>query len=418
MSAPSSEFAPDPALASDVPQGAPLHFVEFVALVAALMALAALGIDSMLPALPAIGLSLGVSDPGDFPLVITFFMIGFGLAQIVHGPLADRYGRRPVLIVALCGYVLFNALAALSQSFTFLLLARLAGGAMIATTRVVAVALVRDCYSGRAMARVSSLAFMTFMIVPVLAPSFGQLVLLLGNWRLIFGVIAAVAMIVLAWFALRMPETLAAADRAPLSLPVLTRNWRITVSDRHSLGYTLATTALQGALFGYLGSIQPIMDKVFHRPGLLGIAFAASAGLMAVANLLNSQIVMRVGMRRISQSALVMLILASSTSLVLTLSGIETLWLFVALQAITMASFGLAASNFSAMAMDKVGHIAGTASSVQGLVTTIGGALAGALIGRAFDGTTIPLHIGFLAGGVVALLIIAIVERGRLFRPV
>ncbi|WP_082472805.1 multidrug effflux MFS transporter [Sphingomonas sp. Leaf357] len=418
MSAPSSEFAPDPALASDAPQGASLHFVEFVALVAALMALGALGIDSMLPALPAIGLTLGVRDPGDFPLVITFFMIGFGLAQIVHGPLADRYGRRPVLIVALCGYVLFNALAALSHSFTLLLLARLAGGAMIASTRVVAVALVRDCYSGRAMARVSSLAFMTFMIVPVLAPSFGQIVLLLGSWRLIFWAVAAIATLVVAWFTLRMPETLADADREALSWRALARNWRITVTDRHSLGYSLATTALQGALFGYLGSIQPIMDKVFHRPALLGIAFAASAGLMAVANLLNSQIVMRVGMRRISQSALVMMILASSASLTLTLSGSETLWLFVALQAVTMASFGLAASNFSAMAMDKVGHIAGTASSVQGLVTTTGGALAGALIGRAFDGTTVPLHIGFLAGGMIALVVIAIVERGRLFRPV
>ncbi len=398
------------------PPGAPIGFVEFVLLIAALMALTALGIDSMLPALPAIGEALGAS-PAARPFVVTAFLIGFGVAQLVHGPLADRYGRRRVLIVALIIYIVTNGLAAVAASFPLLLAARVCAGAAIAATRVATVALVRDCYHGRAMAQVMSIAFMVFMIVPILAPAFGQLVLLFGNWRLIFWVIAGLATLVLGWFALRMPETLAPEAQMPISLSRIASGWRETLSDRLSLGYTLAATALMAALYGYLNSIQPIMAVTFGREKLLALIFATTSVTMAAANLLNSRIVMRLGTRLISHSSVAILIAVAAAHLVMARFGGESLIVFAVLQAITMACFGLATSNFSAMAMENMGRIAGTASSVQGFASVTIGSLVGAGIGQAFDGTTQPLTLGFLIAGIAAFAFVFVTERGRMFRP-
>ncbi|MDQ2893153.1 MAG: multidrug effflux MFS transporter [Pseudomonadota bacterium] len=399
------------------PPGAPIGFVEFVALVAALMSLTALGIDSMLPALPAIGASLGVATENDRQFIITAFLIGFGVAQLIHGPLADRYGRRTVLLWALAGYIVANVLCAVSASFTLLLVARVVGGAMIAASRVATVALVRDCYHGRAMARVMSIAFMVFMIVPVLAPTFGQTVLLFADWRGIFWTVAGVTALVFVWFYLRMPETLSPDNVLPISFARVSRGWRIALTDRFSIGYTMATAMLMGALYGYLNSVQQIMFDTFQRPNLLAVMFAATASLMAVANLTNSRIVMRLGTRLISHSAVSALVVLSAIHLAVAALGDETLMTFVVLQALTMACFGLATSNFSSMAMENMGRIAGTASSVQGFLSVTIGAGLGVVIGQAFDGTTRPLAAGFLIMGVASILIVLATERGRLFRP-
>ena len=406
-------------LSPDQPQinRAPIPFAEFVALVAALMALTALGIDSMLPALPAIGESLGVGSENHRQFVISAFLIGFGLAQLIHGPLSDRFGRRPVLIVALAGYVLANLAAASATSFTLLLAARFLGGLCIAASRVVTVALVRDCYSGRAMARVMSLAFMVFMAAPVLAPSFGQLILVFGDWRLIFVLIAGVSGAVLAWFVWRMPETLPRDERIPLAPARLAAGWRTALTDRFSLGYTVASTALIGALYGFINSVQQVVQHLTGSDALLVPVFIGVASVMAIANLTNSRIVLRLGTRRISHSALVGFTLVSGVHLAIALAGAETIWSFALLQALAMGCFGLAGANFGSMAMERMGAIAGTASSVQGFLSVTGGAVLGALVGQAFDGTTVPLYRGFLMAGLFALAIVAITERGRLFKP-
>ncbi len=395
----------------------PLRLLEFVPLIAALIALGSLGIDTMLPAQPDIARRLGVDAIIDAPLIITVFVVGLGIGQLIHGPLTDRYGRRPVLIVGLVLYIVGNLCAGLANSFTLLLTVRFLSGLAIAASRVVTIALIRDCFSGRAMAQVTSLAFMVFMAVPIVAPSIGQGILLIGSWRLIFEVIAGGALLCLIWFAWRMPETLRPENKSPLSIKATLAGWRQTLSDRYSVGYTIAALIAQGAIFGYLGSIQPIMERVFHRPEWLGGVFAASAGTMAVANLLNSRIVMTLGMRRISQAALVVMIVSAGTGAAVGWFGDEPLIVFVVLQAITMACFGLATSNMSAMAMENMGSIAGVASSVQGFFGITMGAIIGWAIGRSFDGTTVPLHLGFLVAGISGIVIAAIVERGRLFRP-
>jgi DHA1 family bicyclomycin/chloramphenicol resistance-like MFS transporter len=281
----------------------------------------------------------------------------------------------------------------------------------------VTIALVRDCYSGRAMARVMSLAFMVFMAAPVFAPMLGQAILLVGSWRLIFWAIAIISAGVLTWFWIRMPETQRQEDRIPLSPARLGAGWAKALTDRYSLGYTLAATALVGSLYGFVNSVQQIVFDTFKRPDLLIPIFATGAVSMAVVNLFNSQIVMRLGMRRISQSALLVLIVVAATHLTAARLGYDTLPVFIVLQALTMGTFAMANSNFSSMAMENMGAIAGTASSVQGFISITFGALIGAAIGQAYDGTTAPLSAGYLVAGLVTLVIVAVVERGRLFRP-
>ncbi|SOB80816.1 MFS transporter, DHA1 family, bicyclomycin/chloramphenicol resistance protein [Sphingomonas guangdongensis] len=406
-----------PSVADDGANQAPIGFAEFVSLIAAMMALTALGIDSMLPALPAISATLGVAHANDRQFIITAFMVGFACAMLVYGPLTDRFGRRPVLAVALVGYVVTNLLAAVSGSFELLLIARAASGAMVAGARTVTIALVRDCYSGRAMARVMSLAFIVFMAAPVLAPTFGQMVLLFANWRWIFAGIALVTAVILLWFLVRMPETLPVAERRPLRLSLLVDGAGRVVRDRYAVGYTLAATALQGGLFGFIGSIQQIVTDVFGVPHLLALVFAAVAGTMAVGSFLNSRIVLRYGTRLISHSALVGFILLAALHLVIGLSGWENLANFIVVQALMMACFALATSNFSSMAMENMGDIAGTAASLQGFVATLGAALIGAYVGQQYNGTTVPLYIGFTVMGVLALIVVLVAEKGRLFRP-
>ena len=401
----------------DAANRSPIPMGEFVALIASIMALTALGIDSMLPALPAISDELGVSQPNHRQYVITAFKLGFAVAQLFHGPLADRYGRKPVIAIALAFYVVTNAVAAFSGSFELLLLARAASGAAVAAGRVVTVALVRDCFQGRAMARVMSLAFMTFMIVPVLAPAWGQLmVIIFGSWRLIFGGIAIVAALVLIWFTLRMPETLARDTVHAFDVREIWRGYRTMFRDRWAVGYTFATTAISGCFFSFIGSIQQIVYDVFKRPELLTVVFASVAGLMALGSFLNSRLVMRFGMRFLSHLALVTTTALAVIHLTVILLGGENLWVFIALQAPMMAAMGLANSNFSAMAMENMGEIAGTASSLQGFIATMGAAVMGAVIGQAFDGTTVPLYLGFVVLGFTALAIVFVTERGKLFR--
>ena len=405
---------PDPHDAAD--QAAPIPFREFVALVAAMMALTALSIDSMLPALPAIGNSLHVEQANEWQFVITAFMLGFGGGQLFLGPLSDRFGRRRVLTAGLIVAIIANLACAVAGSFTLLLAARFVSGLGVAAARVVTIAVVRDCFAGRAMARVMSLAFMVFMIVPVLAPTFGQMLLLVGPWRWIFAGIGTIALLVLGWFLARLPETLPVERRVPIHPKRLLSAWKVVLSDRYSVGYTLAALLLQGGMFGFLGSVQQIVFDVFDRPTWLPAVFAGIASAMAAASFFNSRIVMALGTRLISHAALVAFTAIAALHLMVAWMALESFWTFVVLQALMMGCFGLCGANFSSMAMEQMGDIAGTAAALQGFAAVIGGALIGALIGLAFDGTTVPLYIGFLSLGLVSLAVVWLTEHRRLFQ--
>ena len=392
-----------------------MGFKQFGALIAALMAVNALAIDSMLPALPAIGHSLGVDDENRRQWIVTAYLLGFGAAQIVYGPLADRLGRRPVLLCGLAGYAAFALLASLSTSFVTLLAARALMGVGAAATRVLAVSIVRDRFSGRDMARVMSLAFIVFLAVPILAPSIGQIIMLFGPWRWVFGALSCFGACVLAWAALRLPETLQPAARLPFSTGRIVGAFRLALTDRTAVGYMLASTLILGALFGFINSAQQIFSDTLGAPRLFTSVFALIAGFMALSSFLNSRIVGRFGPRRVSHAALCGFVALASAHVALALAGRETLVGFALLQAGVWFCFGLVFSNFGSLAMEPLGRVAGTASSVQGCVTTVGGAVIGFFVGQSFDGTAVPMSVGFVVCGSSALGVVLFAERGRLF---
>jgi DHA1 family bicyclomycin/chloramphenicol resistance-like MFS transporter len=394
-----------------------LHRREFVAFVAAIMAVNALGVDLMLPALPAMGRELGIASANARQWIVTIYIFGFGLGQIAYGPLADRFGRKPVLLITLAGFVAASLFAAGAQTFAAMLVARLIQGLMSASTRVLAVTIVRDSYSGRQMARISSLAQMIFFLVPIVAPSLGQGLLALGPWRFIFYALGGFAAIVLAWALLRLPETLPFDRRRPISIASLAQAYRQTITNRYSIGYAFAGSLTFGGIIAFVSSAQQVFTDTFHAGERFTLLFGLCALAMGSAAFANSRLVERLGTRVISQTGVLALIALSLLHILLGRLGLETLGVYVLFQALSMTCIGLCGSNFGAMAMQPVGHIAGTASSVQGFVTSTGAVIVGSLIGQAYDGTTFPLAVGYLCIGLGALLIVLFVERGHLFRP-
>jgi DHA1 family bicyclomycin/chloramphenicol resistance-like MFS transporter len=386
-------------------------------MIAALMATNALAIDTMLPALPAIGAALHIPQANQQQWIVTAYLLGFGAAQLLYGTISDRFGRKPVLLVGLGIYALSSLASAFAPTFTILLISRVMQGISAAAPRVIATAMVRDCYGGRQMARVLSLAFIVFLAVPIAAPSLGQLIMLVGPWPWVFAALAVFAVLVLFWALLRLPETLHPEDRMPIAFDRIAEALRLILTNRMAVGYTLAMTLMFGALFGFLNSAQQVFANVFRAPALFSPIFGLIAFSMAISSILNARIVVKVGMRRVAHKALIGFVACTLAHLSVVLAGIETMWTFASIQFATMFCFGLVSANFAAISMEPLAHVAGTASSVQGFVTTLVGATLGFLVGQQFSGTVVPLILGFAGFSTGALVIVFITEKGRLFRP-
>jgi DHA1 family bicyclomycin/chloramphenicol resistance-like MFS transporter len=381
------------------------------------MAVNALAIDAMLPALGRIGDSLGIAVANERQWVVTAYVLGFGAAQIFYGTLADRFGRRATVFVALGVYVAASLWCAVAGSFEALLLARVVEGLGAAGTRVLAVSIVRDCYEGRKMARVMSLSLLVFLGVPILAPSLGQLVMLVAPWRVIFVVLTGYAVVVGVWIAWKLPETLDARDRRPIAFAAIFGAARMTLTNRASVGYTLAMTLVIGSWLGFLNSSQQVFADVFHQPGLFTLVFAMIAGGIAAASIVNARLVNRLGSRKISHAALLVFIFLAIAQAAVAFGGVDTMWRFAALQMAMMFCFGLMMGNFGAMSMAPLGHVAGSAASIQGLLSTLGGAVIGLMIGQNFDSTILPMTLGFAVCGGLAMGAVVWAEGGRLFAP-
>jgi DHA1 family bicyclomycin/chloramphenicol resistance-like MFS transporter len=392
-----------------------IGFLEFVVLAAATMSTQAIAIDAMLPAFPIIVQELHVADPNHGQWIVTAYMTGLGAGQLFWGLISDRFGRRPILLGGLTLYVIAALVCSLTGSFPALLAWRFVHGlaaACVTVTRSV----VRDLYSGRQMARVMSLTFMVFLMVPILAPSLGQLILLVAPWRFIFVVFAAFAAIVATWGFLRLPETLHPEYRLTLNRTHIARATKLVLGTRASICYTLAMMVLFATIMAYVGMVQQIFSEVFHRPNLMPSMFALCAIFMGLAAYLNSRIVERLGMRLISHTALLAFIAVSGLHVLVAALGWEQIWTFVVLQAVSMGCFSLSVSNFGAMAMEPMGSVAGIAASLQGFISTFSGALVGAFIGKQFNGSTMPLAAGAMCCGIASLGFVLLAEKGRLFR--
>ena len=390
---------------------------EMVVMMAMVMALNALAIDAMLPALPAIGKGLGVLVANDRQYVISLYLLGIGFGSLIYGPLADRFGRKGVLVPALFAYVAFSIGCGLATSFPMLLALRFGHGLVSAALGVIVVAVIRDLFAGDAMAKRLSLIFLVFMIVPIIAPTIGAGVAALAGWRAIFIVLAAMGLVMIAWLR-RLPETLDPADVRPLDWRTMVSGWATVTRHRRAAGYMIASGMMQGALYGYLNSSEQIIDEVFNAQSWFPLIFACVAVGIAIANFSNAAIVERFGARRVSQTAVFAFMASSIAQIIAALSGAETLWMFTALMMVNVGLIGFIGSNFGSIAMEDFGHMAGVASSYQSFAKTLLAAVVGALIGQQYDGTTLPLAYAFLISAVVGLVLVFWAERGMLFtRP-
>jgi DHA1 family bicyclomycin/chloramphenicol resistance-like MFS transporter len=390
---------------------------EMVVMMAMVMALNALAIDAMLPALPAIARGLDVAVANDRQYVISVYLIGIGFGSLLYGPLADRFGRKGVLVPALFAYVAFSIGCGLATSFPMLLTLRFGHGLVSAALGVIVVAVIRDLFAGDAMAKRLSLIFLVFMIVPIIAPTIGAGVEAVAGWRAIFIVLAVMGLVMILWLR-RLPETLDPADVRPLDWRTMLSGWATVTRHRRAAGYMIASGTMQGALYGYLNSSEQIIAEVFDARALFPLIFACVALGIAIANFSNAAIVERFGARRVSQTAVFAFMATSIAQIVAALSGAETLWMFTALMMVNIGLIGFIGSNFGSIAMEDFGHMAGIASSYQSFAKTLLAAVVGAVIGQHYDGSTLPLAYAFLVCAAIGLVLVLWAERGKLFtRP-
>lgn len=391
---------------------------ELTVMMASLMALNALAIDSMLPSFPAIAEGFELTDPNLVQYIISVFLAGTGIGALIYGPLSDRYGRRPILLTATVGAAIFSLACSIAPSFEILLAMRFCHGLLAAAMGVLVISVIRDQFEGDAMARRMSTIFLIFMIVPIIAPTIGQLVLLFAGWRTIFDLMAFMAVAAAIWVYRRLPETLAPENVIPIEPHALAKAWKVVVLNRNAAGYMLGAGIVQGSLFGYLNSSQQMFDQVFNAADFFTIGFAIVAIGIAVSNFTNARIVERFGARRVSQTALITFIMLGALQVAAAEFAPKSLPIFLALLTANMAMVGFIGSNFSSIAMTPFGHVAGAASSFQTFVRTALAASIGAVIGQQFDGRVTPVALGFMVCGLVALALVLWCEKGRLFtRP-
>jgi DHA1 family bicyclomycin/chloramphenicol resistance-like MFS transporter len=370
-----------------------LSRAEFIALMGTIFATVAFSIDAMLPALPRIAAELTPEDANRAQLILTSFVLGMGIGTLVAGPLSDALGRKRVILMGAALYIIGAGLALIAPSLEMILLARVIQGVGAAGPRVVSLAMIRDLYSGRAMAQIVSYAMLIFTLFPAVAPLIGAAIIAGFGWRAIFVAFLVFSVVSVGGLALRQPETLAPDVRRPLRAARIWADVREAMAHKQMQYSILAQTLIFMALFGVLSSIQQVFDTTYGRGDSFPLWFALIALLAAPSGPINGVLVMRLGMRTMVRRALWIttgLTLATGAVLLLSPPGagfvIYLLWTTV-----TFSNAAFTIGNLNALALEPMGHIAGTASSLMGSLATVGGAVGGALIGQLYNGTAVPV---------------------------
>jgi DHA1 family bicyclomycin/chloramphenicol resistance-like MFS transporter len=379
---------------------------EFVGLMATLTALAALTIDMVLPALPAIGATLNVQRANDNQLVVSLLFLGFGVGQLLYGPLSDAVGRKPAAYAGLTLFTVGCLLSLVSSTFPVMLAGRLLQGVGVAGPRTITLALVRDRFEGRAMARVMSLITVVFILCPIVAPAIGQIILGVYGWRAIFGVYLAIGLVATVWFGVRQEETLPSHRRMPFSLGRMLAAVREVVTHRRSIGYTVASGYVFGAFVGYLSSAQQILQQQYSLGNQFPFYFAILAVAIGGASFLNASLVLRYGMQTLSTWSLrgIFVVSIVFSGFASASSGHPPLWTLMAYLMVSFFGIGLLFGNLNALAMQPLGHIAGTAAAVVGATSMLISLAFGTWIGQSYNGTVLPLVVGFAGLSACSIL--------------
>lgn len=386
---------------------------EFIVLVALLNAMVAMSIDTMLPAIGTIATELGAADPNSRQFIVTMFFGGMTVGTLIYGPWSDSIGRKPAIYAGLVLYCAGSALCLVATSLPVLLLGRFIQGFGAASPRIVSIAMVRDGSAGAAMARVMSFVMMVFMLVPILAPSIGQVVLMVASWRVIFLGFLVVGLLAGVWVWQRQPETLPRERRAPLSITALTSAAAEVMRNRVTVGYTFAVGAVFGGFICYLGTSQQLFAEQYGQGDYFALWFGAFAIAIAIAMLVNARLVMRYGMRNLSKWALRASLVLSTGFLVasLAMDGHPPFWLMAVYFFCNFFCSGILFGNYNALALEPMGRIAGMAAALSGALSSLFAIITGSLFGQLYDGTVIPIAAAFAVLGVVALILTEWAER-------
>jgi DHA1 family bicyclomycin/chloramphenicol resistance-like MFS transporter len=401
-------------IAASIKRKANPSLAEFIAIVSLISSLGALAIDAILPALAQIGSDLNVQNANDRQLTVSLFILGMALGQIFAGPVSDNTGRKPPAYWGYAVFIVGSLLSLFAASFPMLLTGRFLQGAGISAPRTVTSALVRDRYEGRAMARVMSFVMTVFVLVPMLAPSLGQLMVSWAGWRSVFGFYALLGVITVLWFGLRMPETLAPENRAPFSLRRILLAVREILGIRLALGFTVTAGLLNGAFLGYLNSAQQIFQEQYGLGERFPLYFGAAAFSLGLAALVNSRLVMRLGMNFLARLSLfgILGLSVAALGIALLTAGHPPLWLLMAYLITAFFCFGILFGNVNALAMKPLGHIAGTGAAVVGALSTLLSVPIGIVIGQSYNGTIVPLVAGMAILAGLSIIIVRWTEGG------
>ncbi|MFT2109983.1 multidrug effflux MFS transporter [Marinomonas sp. 2405UD68-3] len=395
------------------PKKRQLSAMEFTFLTATLMSIVAVSIDALLPALGIISNDLMVEDPNRTQLIISMLFLGMALGQLVCGPLSDSMGRKPILYTGLGIYLIGTIFCYMATDLDSLLIGRFIQGLGVAGPYISAISLVRDQYKGNDMAKIMSLVMMIFILVPALAPSIGQIILLFSHWHGIFVLYMLYAFIIFLWIYTRLDETLPKEKRIPFTKDGFIHGFKEVVTNKSTVSLTIAMGTIFGCLIGYLNSSQQIFQEQFNTGKLFSVYFGVLALLLGVASLMNSRFVQRLGMHLIATRAFKAVILSSSIFIVIQLFVEIQLWMFMLYVGSLFFSFGLIFGNLNAMAMEPMGHVAGIASAVIGSTSSIMSLTIGTIIGQLYNGNTIPMTIGFLIMGSLALSLLIYAEKHK-----
>ncbi len=388
-------------------QKAAPSFVEFVIIISLMMSLTAFSIDSLLPSLHQISSELGVRNPNDRQLVVSVFYFGMALGQLFFGPLSDHTGRKKAIYIGYAGYIIGAIISATAMNFTVLLLGRLLQGLGVSSPRGVSLAVVRDQYSGNRMARVMSFAMTVFILVPTIAPTIGQAILSLVNWRGNFVAFIVFALISFIWFAVRMPETLVPENHIRFTGKRILLSIDEIVKNRFAFGFTLASGCVYGVFVSYLNSSQQILQEQYGLGHLFPLFFAMIALSLGLASFMNSRLVLRFGMLRLVQWALQAQIILAVIffAILLGLPGQPPLWGLLTFFMLFYFCTGVLFGNINSLAMQPLGHLAGIGSGVVGSFSMLIAMVFGTIIGRAYNGTIFPIVIGMIVLTGASILI-------------
>ncbi|MFT6779025.1 MAG: DHA1 family bicyclomycin/chloramphenicol resistance-like MFS transporter [Paraglaciecola sp.] len=380
---------------------------EFVTLMALMTSLVALSIDSVLPALTQIGMDLGVTDPRKNHLIVSLFFVGMALGQLYYGPLSDDKGRRYVIVSGLIVFAIGSLICMNAGSLEVMLIGRVIQAFGVSGPRIATLAVIRDKYEGEAMARVMSFIMMVFILVPMLAPIFGQTILFWFSWQHIFSSFLIYGLFIGLWFFVRQPETLPKEKRLPFSWSQLWVSSKFILSNKLVMFYTLSSGTIFGGFLAYISSSQTLFQDIYNTGELFPMYFAMLAFSIGLASFINGNLVMRLGMRKLCTWAMIGWLVFSSvlTTLCLVYDGIPPLWQFVSVMFCAFFCIGILFGNVNAMAMQPLGEMAGLGAAIIGSLSSIISVPAAIFVSSFIDSSITPVALGFLGFGSVSFVL-------------